>query len=201
MAGVDLGKRSGAVSLSKGARVTIEKTPTIRATATWSSKTDYDLYALVELVDGTMLTCATFGTVQDPDATPSVLDGAVRHLGDVGRVSDGSARETIEITMDERIRAVYPVAYSAQSNGTGSFRKYKVSTGIDNGAGTTVTIEAEKASRNPLVFSVAIGAIRSTAEGVVVESLEEYSKMGNENRPRVADGVLLMNEGPRNAAK
>jgi tellurite resistance protein TerA len=201
VAGIDLGKKSGAVSLTKGARVTIEKTQVIRASASWSSKTDYDLYALVELTDGTVLTCATFGTKDDPQATPSVLGGAVRHLGDVGRVTDGTAQEVIEVKLDERIRAVYPVAYSAQSNGTGSFRKYKVSTGIDNGAGTTVSIEAEKASRNPLVYTVVIGAIRNGPEGVVIEALEEYSRMGSENRPLVQDGELRMNAGPVNATK
>lgn len=197
---VDFGKRSGNISLTKGEIVTIEKSPLIRATCSWSSATDYDLYALVELRDGSILHVGTFPATGVTTQT-SVLNGAVRHMGDVGRSNSGSAQEVIEIRMTDEIVAVYPVAYSAQSNGTGSFKQYNVSTAIENGLGDSVAVNASSASRNPLVFSVAIGAIRNTPAGVQIESLEDYSRMGNENRPKVEKGKLSMNKGERNAHK
>jgi tellurite resistance protein TerA len=200
---LDLGKKSGAISLSKGSRVTIEKTPVVVATASWDSDTDYDLYALVLLRDGRVLAVSTFGTDADPDGfTPDVLGGSVRHLGDVGRGVKGRATETIEITMTEEVEAVFPVAYSAQSNGTGSFRRYQVSLGIDNKAGTEVTIASENASDEDDVYSVVIGAIRNTIDGVEVEGLELYSRPGSEERPLVKpDGSVVMDAGPTNAYK
>lgn len=200
---LDLGKKSGAINLSKGSRVTIEKTPVVVATASWASDTDYDLYALVQMRDGRVLTVSTFGTDKDPSGfSETVLDGAVRHRGDVGRGAQGRATETIEITMTDDVAAVYPVAYSAQSNGTGSFRRYQVSLGIDNRAGTEVTIESRNASDDDAVYSVVIGAIRNTPDGVEIEGLEQYSKPGSEKRPLVKpDGRVVMDAGPTNAYK
>lgn len=198
---VDLGKKSGAISLVKGNRVTIEKTPVVTARCEWSSNTDYDLYALVVLKDGTELVCSTFGSEAQPVPTPELLGGAVRHLGDVGRGQNGKAQETIEIKLTDEIEAVVPIAYSAQSNGMGSFRKYGVSLGIDNGSGTSVTIDSANASKRMSVFTVAIGVIRNTPEGVVVESLEAYSKSLSEFRPVWQNGQVVMDAGSRNIFK
>lgn len=201
--GIDLGKKTGSINLTKGSRVTIEKTPVIRARASWSSSTDYDLYALVLTRDGKVHTVSTFGVHGNPnDYQTSVLGGAVRHLGDVGRESAGDAQEIIEIALTPDIVAVVPVAYSAQSNGTGSFRKYKVSMSIDNGAGAQVEIRSENADKNNQVYTVAIGVIRNTADGVQIEALESYSRPGSENRPALLpDGSVRMDAGPRNAYK
>ncbi|MFE6967074.1 hypothetical protein ACFVAJ_18320 [Agromyces sp. NPDC057679] len=198
---IDLGKRSGQISLEKGAVVTIEKSPLVTATVSWSSDTDYDIYALVELRDGRVLTAATFGSADEKVPTPSVLNGAVRHLGDVGRGMKGRAQEKIEIRMTDEIAAVYPVAYSAQSNGSGSFRRYKVSLELSNGAGSDVTIDAKNANNNDKIYSVAIGAIRNTADGIQVEALELYSKPGSENRPVIKAGKIVMDAGARNLFK
>lgn len=200
---VDLGKKTGSINLTKGSKVTIEKTPVIRARASWSSSTDYDLYALVLTRDGKVHTVSTFGTHQDPQGfQTSVLNGAVRHLGDVGREAAGDAQEIIEIALTPDIVAVVPVAYSAQSNGGGSFRKYQVSLSIDNGAGTQVGVRAENADNNNSVYSVAIGIIRNTGDGVQIEALESYSRPGSENRPALSpDGTVRMDAGPLNAYK
>jgi tellurite resistance protein TerA len=199
--GLSLQKQSGAITLEKGNRVLIEKTSVITARCEWSSNTDYDLYALVLMKDGRELVVSTFGSQAQPQPTPSVLNGAVRHLGDVGRGAKGIAEETIEIKLTDEIEAVIPVAYSAQSNGTGSFRKYKVSLGIDNGQGTKVTIDSKNASNNNTIYTVAIGVIRNTADGVVVESLESYSQTGSEHRPAFRNGQLVMDAGSKNLYK
>lgn len=198
---IDLGKKSGKIDLTKGARVTIEKTAVIRARATWSSNTDYDLYALVRLRNGSELVVSTFGSQEQRKPTPTVLNGAVRHLGDVGRGVPGVAEEIIEIRLTDEIEEIIPVAYSAQSNGTGSFRRYQVSLGIDNGEGTEVTIDAKNANNDDAVYTVAIGSIRNTPNGVVIEHLEAYSKPGSENRPKFVRGQLVMDAGSRNLYK
>lgn len=198
---VDLGKKTGSISLAKGNRVTIAKTPVITARCEWSSNTDYDLYALVVLRDGTELVCSTFGSEAQPVPTPELLGGAVRHLGDVGRGQNGKAQETIEIRLTDEIEVVVPIAYSAQSNGMGSFRKYGVSLGIDNGSGTSVTIDSANASKRMSVFTVAIGIVRNAADGVVVESLETYSKSLSEFRPAWQNGRVVMDAGSKNIFK
>ena len=199
--GLSLGKQSGKISLVKGATVTIEKTAVITARCEWSSSTDYDLYALVLMKDGRELVVSTFGSQSQPNPTANILNGAVRHLGDVGRGAKGIAEETIEIRLTDEIEAVVPVAYSAQSNGSGSFRRYQVSLGLDNGQGTKVTIDSTNASKDDGVYTVAIGVIRNGADGVVVESLEAYSKRGSENRPAFRNGQLIMDAGAKNLYK
>ncbi|MFI6938837.1 hypothetical protein ACIBI4_06165 [Streptomyces sp. NPDC050418] len=65
----------------------------------------------------------------------------------------GTAEEVVEITMTDVIRAVIPVAYSAQPNGTGSFRRYAVSLEVDNGQGSKVVIDAKNADANDRVYT------------------------------------------------
>lgn len=133
--------------------------------------------------------------------------GAVRHLGDV-KSGGKSAEQTekIELKLTPDILAVVPVAYSAQSNGSGSFRKYHVSLSIDNHAGTEVRVSAENANDSPTIYSCVPGIIHNTAEGIVIEPLELYSAKGSENRPKLVlaldDTVSVqMDKGPKNDYK
>jgi tellurite resistance protein TerA len=198
--GLNLSK--GKISLAKGDSVKIAKTAVITARVTWSSATDYDIYALVLKRDGTVVIVSQFGSEADPNFTPRVLNGAVTHLGDIGRSNATKvAEEVIEIRLTDDIEAIFPIAYSAQSNGTGSFRKYKVGLSISTGDGTDVTIDAKNASDNATIYTVAIGAIRNTADGVVVDALELYSKPGSELRPAINRGNIVMDKGSKNLYK
>lgn len=198
--GLNLEKKSGAISLEKGARVLIEKTPLIAATCSWSSNTDYDLYALVLMKDGTQKYVSTFGSATDRNPDMSILNGAVKHLGDVTS-GKSEATETVEIQLNPSIAAVVPIAYSAQSNGAGSFKKYKVSLGIDNKAGTVVSIDAKNANNDNNIYTVAVGIIWNDDNGVRIEAAELYSKRNSENRPLFVNGVLTMDAGAKNLYK
>jgi tellurite resistance protein TerA len=208
---IDLGKRTGTINLRKGQQVTITKTARIVATCTWPRATDYDIYALVSYRDGRCETVSTFGTAgNERDFQLATTDGAVRHSGDVGRTQSRGWRkktaevgqETIQITLNPEVRAVLPVVYSAQSNGTGSFRKYQVSMAIDNGSGDTVTIDAGNASDDDMVFSCVPGIIINDPDGVRIQFLELYSSAGSEQRPAIgADLIVQMDVGPVNAFK
>lgn len=196
----------GMINLTKGQTpVSMRKTPLITARVRWSSKTDYDVYALILRTNGAVETVATFGASGVP-AMMATADGRVRHLGDVGREAKGDAEEVLEIRLDDSIQAVVPVAYSAQSNGSGSFRKYKVSLEVSNGEGDTVSVDARNANRDNAVYTCAVAVITNTPDGVLIDPLERYSRKGSENRPaltRDATGtpVVLMDHGPMNNYK
>ncbi|WP_420123393.1 TerD family protein [Nakamurella sp.] len=221
---VDLGTRTGTINLRKGEQVTITRTPLIVATCTWPRATDYDIFALVRYRDGRTETVSTFGTADAPhDVRPATADGAVRHGGDVGRtqgtkprgwrrkatptIGSDLGRESVEITLNPQIAAVVPVVYSAQSNGTGSFRRYQVSMAIDNGSteqggGDTVTIDATSASADDAVYTCVPGIIINDPDGVRIQFLELYSAPGSEHRPVVGDDLIVrMDAGPLNAFK
>ena len=208
---VDLGKRTGTISLRKGQQVTITKTARIVATCTWPRATDYDIFALVRYRDGHCETVSTFGTEENTkDFALTTRDGAVRHSGDVGRAQSRGWRkkaaevgkETIDITLNPEVLAVVPVVYSAQSNGAGSFRQYQVSMAIDNGSGDTVTIDASNASDDDMVFSCVPGIIINDPDGVRIQFLELYSSAGSEQRPVIGgDVIVTMDAGPVNAYK
>jgi tellurite resistance protein TerA len=199
---VSFKKVSGNVNLKKGDKpVLMEKTQLITASVTWRSGTDYDVYALVMTKDGQQVDVATFGAA---GVTPRMVYGrdAVKHLGDIV----GGGKEVIEIRLNPDIIAVVPVAYSAQSNGTGSFYRYQVALNIDNGSGTNIEISSENANNDDHVYTCVPGIIRNTPEGVVVDPLEIYSKRSSENRPRLelqGDGnvTVEMDAGPRNDYK
>ncbi|WP_460604134.1 TerD family protein [Jatrophihabitans fulvus] len=252
---LDLGKRTGRIDMVKGQRVSIEKSDLIVASIEWPPDTDYDVFALIHYADGHSETVATFGTDEDESFSLTSSDGAVRHLGDVGRREDddeddlppppdrvklpGESRkdrkareareaaerearlaalraeraaqaaaapavvqERIEIRPHPGIVAITPVAYSAQSNGEGSFRRYRVSMAIDNGRGTTVRIDAANADDDDFVFSCVPGVIRVDGADVTVDAVEQYSASGSERRPVLAaDGTVTMDAGPENDFK
>lgn len=226
---LNLKKAEGKLSLKKGEKpVLMTKTERITATVSWKSGTDYDVYALVLLRDGTQVDVAAF----DAEGVPILLEYAgVKHLGDVkadptdtrsDRMSGSDDRggwrarlpggqrepevsETLEIRLTPEVLAVVPVAYSAISNGGGSFKHYDVSLAIDNGAGTRITIPSVDANDNPGVYTCVPAIIRNTADGVVIEPFEQYSKSGSERRPTVTleggEVVVTMDAGPDNLPK
>ena len=203
---ITLEKASGTISLQKGDKpVLIEKTPLITASISWTSGTDFDVYALVMTGDGKQIDVATFGADGVPPRTTYGKDW-VKHLGDATGDGSGTTRETIEIRLTPQIAAVVPVAYSALSNGTGSFYRYKVSLRIDNHSGTTVELPAEDANVDDNVYTCVPGIIRNTPDGVAIERLELYSRRDSEARPllkldKSGTVTVQMDEGPINDFK
>ena len=194
--------RSGVLSLAKDESVSITKTPVITATVSWPSTTDYDVLALVQYADGSVVTVSQFGTKDSAKYTAKTADGAVVHLGDVQRGNGALADETIEIRLNPDIVAVVPFVYSAQSNGSGSFRHYRVSMTVDNGAGDVVKIDASEASDNARVYTCVPGIIINGDVVATVQRLELYSKPGSERRPALGKKLaVVMDGGPVNAYK
>jgi stress response protein SCP2 len=198
---VNVGTAKGRISLKKDQAISLVKTPLITATISWPDKTDYDVYALVLYSDGRVETVSQFGTKDDKKFTTRTGDGAVVHLGDVKRGSGALANESIQIRLNSEILAVVPVVYSAQSNGTGSFRRYQVTMAVDNGAGDAVVIDATDASNNDSVYTCVPGIIVN-GDTVTVKRLEQYSKPSSERRPTVDRNLAVhMDTGPVNAYK
>ncbi|RST63839.1 tellurium resistance protein [Bacillus pumilus] len=203
---ISLEKVQGKISLDKGHKpIIIEKTPEITATVSWESGTDYDIYALVYTKSGKQIDVAMFGAKEIP-ALKSYDNGAVEHMGDVGRDHESMKTEVIKLRLNDDILAVVPVVYSAQSNGTGSFYRYRVSMSIDNHQGTSVTIHAKHANDNDRIYSCVPGMLQNTNDGVIIRPLELYSKPNSERRPKLKmkssnEIEVLMDKGPVNDYK
>ncbi|WP_456266017.1 MULTISPECIES: TerD family protein [unclassified Bacillus (in: firmicutes)] len=203
---ISLEKVQGKISLDKGHKpIIIEKTPEITATVSWESGTDYDIYALIYTKSGKQIDVAMFGAKGVP-ALKSYGNGAVEHLGDVGRDRESMKTEVIKLRLNDGILAVVPVVYSAQSNGTGSFYRYRVSMSIDNHQGTSVTIHAKHANDNDRIYTCVPGMLQNTNDGVIIRPLELYSKPNSERRPKLKmkssnEIDVLMDKGPINDYK
>lgn len=201
-----LEKVKGKISLDKGQKpVIIEKTPEITATVSWKTGTDYDIYALVYTKKGEQIDVAMFGAKGTPPRR-SFGNRAVEHMGDVRRNMRSTKTEEIKLRLNNDILAVVPVVYSAQSNGTGSFYRYKVSMSIDNHNGTSVTIFAKNANNNDRIYSCVPGILHNTQDGVMISPLELYSAPNSENRPILRMGSsnmveVIMDKGPKNDYK
>ncbi|MEC0983786.1 TerD family protein [Bacillus safensis] len=203
---ISLEKVQGKISLDKGHKpIIIEKTPEITATVSWESGTDYDIYALVYTKAGKQIDVAMFGAKGVP-ALKSYGNGAVEHIGDVGRDRESMKTEIIKLRLNDDILAIVPVVYSAQLNGTGSFYRYRVSMSIDNHQGTSVTIHAKHANDNDRIYSCVPGMLQNTNDGVIIRPLELYSKPNSERRPKLKmkssnEIDVLMDKGPINDYK
>ena len=202
---VNLQKVTGKVQLDKNSKpIIIQKTSEISASISWRTGTDYDVYALVYTRDDKQVDVATFGAASISPLT-NFNNGTVQHMGDVGRSGGAIKTETIKIRLNDSIVAVVPVAYSAQSNGTGSFHRYKVSMLIDNHQGTAITIRADNANQDDTIYTCVLGIILNTPEGVIIKPLELYSKPSSESRPKLVkeDGQIkvIMDVGAVNDYK
>ena len=203
---VNLEKVSGKVQLNKNSKpVIIQKTREISASISWETGTDYDVYALVYTQNDKQIDVAAFSAKNTP-VLMNFDHGAVEHMGDVGRGGGSTKTEVIKIRLNDKILAVIPVAYSAQSNGSGSFYEYKVSMLIDNHEGTSITVTANNANTDDGIYTCVPGMIINTPEGVVIKPLELYSRSGSENRPKLMKGKdgqveVVMDAGPLNDYK
>jgi tellurite resistance protein TerA len=183
------------ISLEKGS-VRLTKDRAIRVRILWPAATDYDAGAEILYKDGTTESIATFGA-KGVEARTTSRNGTVRHSGDAVRGA-GTATETIGIYPDDEILEITPWAYSAQSNGTGSFYKYGVSMEVTAGD-QTVRIDAKNASNDPTIYTC-VPAVIVLDDGPVVKYAEQYSRPGSELRPKY-EGDEFTFEGPRNNYK
>lgn len=119
-----------------------------------------------------------------------VADG-IRHHGD----SLVPGKETVTIEQTDNVAYVLIVAYSAVSNGPGSFKSFGAKAVVTDGKGQTVT--APLYNDNHGSYWVAIALVDFTVEGqVAIKHVEDYSR-GGERRPVLySDGSHKMDVGP-----
>ncbi|MFG2944328.1 TerD family protein [Streptomyces adustus] len=124
------------------------------------------------------------GSVQSP---PYIrLDGDARAPG----------RESLRIVRPDEQGYVLLCAYSAVSNGYGSFRSFGARVVVDDGRGSTVTVPLFENTRTR--YWVAIALVDFTgADGAAIHHIEAYSGRMTERRPVLnPDGTIAMNAGP-----
>lgn len=211
----------GKISLDKGGQVSmsLEKAdPELVVTATleWDGGSDarrrrgadLDLYALF---------VPASKAVRGDKAPGTVVKSGPRRQGDGGAgvvyyKSRGSVKKPPYIRLDgdarapgrETVRIVRPdeqgyvlfCAYSAVSNGFGSFRSFGAKVVVTDGRGSTVTVPLfENTSTR---YWVAIALVDFTdPDGAAIRHVEAYSGRMTERRPVLhTDGTVQMNAGP-----
>lgn len=95
----------------------------------------------------------------------------------------------------EILSRVNEFAYSAISNGIGSFKSMKAQAVVDNQLGQRITSPLYE--KNCLAYWVAIAHIDFTdADNINVSHVERYSKSGSERSPELyVDGLFEMDRG------
>jgi stress response protein SCP2 len=180
----------GEVSLQKSQKISFAKTGgKVTASLKWTKKNkDLDLYALYVGTDGTAGTCY----YKDQGA----LEKKPYICLVSGDQKSGGSVETIEISRPDEVSYVLICAYSAVSNGIGSFRSFGAYAEVTNHAGSTVA--SPLYHRNAFSYWVALALIDLTDPGAVsIQHVETYSKSGSEARPLLhSDGTFEMDKGP-----
>ncbi len=105
-------------------------------------------------------------------------------------------RESIRIVRPAEQGYILLCAYSALSNGFGSFRSFGAKVVVTDGRGSTVTVPLFENTRTR--YWVAIALVDFTApDGAVIHHVEAYSARMTERRPVLhTDGTIEMNGGP-----
>lgn len=152
-------KKSGekaTISLAKGAKVT--------ARLKWETKADLDLYCFYVDEAGNE-DKVYYRQMGDLNAPPFI-----QLLGD----SQVAGEEVVEISRPEKVRYALIAAYSALSNGVGSFYSYKAQCVITDNQGQTVSTHLEHS--DPYSYWVALARIDfSTTGKLTIENVESYS--------------------------
>ncbi|WP_405585148.1 TerD family protein [Streptomyces sp. NBC_01092] len=113
---------------------------------------------------------------------------------------DGDARvpgrETLRIVRPDQQGYVLLCAYSAVSNGFGSFRSFGAKVVVTDDRGSTVTVPLFENTKTR--YWVAIALVDFTApDGAAIHHIESYSARMTERRPVLhPDGTIEMNAGP-----
>ncbi|WP_189773507.1 TerD family protein [Streptomyces tauricus] len=105
-------------------------------------------------------------------------------------------RESLHIVRPDEQGYVLLCAYSALSNGFGSFRSFGAKVVITDGRGSTVTVPLFENTKTR--YWVAIALVDFTAaDGAAIHHIEAYSARMTERRPVLhPDGTIEMNAGP-----
>ncbi|MFB7293800.1 hypothetical protein [Actinacidiphila glaucinigra] len=113
---------------------------------------------------------------------------------------DGDSREpgteTIRVRRASAQGYALICAYSAVSNGFGSFRSYGARAVVTDGRGSTVTVPLYE--ENSFAYWVAIAFVDFTDPGGVgIQHVERYGRRWSESRPVLhTDGTIVMDRGP-----
>ncbi|MFF1324569.1 MULTISPECIES: TerD family protein [Streptomyces] len=115
------------------------------------------------------------------------------HLDGDSRVP---GRETLRIVRPDEQGYVLLCAYSALSNGFGSFRSFGAKVVVTDDRGSTVTVPLFENTKTR--YWVAIALVDFTApDGAAIQHIEAYSARMTERRPVLhTDGTIEMNAGP-----
>lgn len=179
---------SSAFSLTKGAKVTATLEWDGGSAARRARGADLELYVLyVTKQMASKMSKSDGGAVYWNNL---VADG-IRHHGD----SLTPGKETATIEQTDNIAYALIVAYSAVSNGPGSFKSFGARAVVTDGQGQTVT--APLYNDNHGSYWVAIARVDFTVPGQVsIKHVEDYSR-GGERRPVLySDGSHKMDVGP-----
>ncbi len=124
--------------------------------------------------------------------------GSVRHDPFIALDGDSRApgRETIRIARPDEQGYVLLCAYSALSNGFGSFRSFGAKVVVTDGRGSTVTVPLFEKTRTRYWVAIALVDF-SDPDGAAIRHIEAYSARMTERRPVLhPDGTIEMNAGP-----
>ncbi|MDO3411612.1 TerD family protein [Saccharibacillus sp. CPCC 101409] len=175
------------IELKKPGSVSIRKSSSALASLVWENpRKDLDLYCFYVTKEGQC------GKVYYKDRGSSQKAPYI----ELDKDARGAGEETIRIYRTDELKYVLFCAYSAVSNGFGSFKGMKARAVVDNGEGQSVESWLQK--KNIFSYWVAIAKIDFTGEDrMEVSQVENYSKGGVENSPLLyADGSFKMDVGP-----
>ncbi|MFC4307333.1 TerD family protein [Cohnella boryungensis] len=175
----------GKVSLEKNGSVNIKKANKVTAMLEWESAKDLDLYCFY-VTKNNKIGKIYYRNLGSYQKSPFIeLDGD----------SKGKGKETITIHRTEELKYVLFAAYSAISNGVGSFYSMKARAVVDNHQGQQVVSSLYE--KNNYAYWVAIAHIDFThAFEMKVSHVEQYSRRFTEKSPLLyEDGTFKMNVG------
>ncbi|MEU5316229.1 TerD family protein [Streptomyces sp. NPDC021056] len=211
----------GRISLDKGSQVSLsldkkDRELVVTVALEWDGGSDdrrrrgadLDLYALFVPAAQAQRGSQAPGTIiKTGRGEKKGKGGDVVYYKDLGSLQqapyiqlDGDARvpgrETIRIVRPEEQGYVLLCAYSAVSNGFGSFKSFGAQVVVDDGRGSHITVPLYENTKTRYWVAIALVDF-TTADGAAIQHIESYSGRMNERRPVLhPDGTIEMNAGP-----
>ncbi len=150
------------------AKLSLEKGSKVVAKLRWDSEADLDLYCFYVDIYGNE------DKVYYRDMGSTTRPPYIQLMGD----STTAGEEVIEIARPDQMKYILIAAYSAISNGVGSFFSYKARAEISDSHGQTVTTHLSH--KDPFSYWVALAKIDLTNPyNLSIENVETYANKKN----------------------
>lgn len=155
--------------------ISVNRNETMKIHAVWPAHSHYGLSAFV-ITDFGHLSVVSLDGYGAARVSQSVLNGAVKHAGQVSHGFPKHTEEIIELRLTDRIRMVVPVVHGKNFGEHGCALESNIKIRITNDNGLNVSMDPSTKPSSKQIYNYSPCIIRNGPDGVTIHAWNKYSE-------------------------